>query len=354
MPMTGGSRGSFEAPELPDRVQRLLSALVCEYIEHGEPVSSQWLAGHAGYTVSSATVRNVLARLEEQGFVRQPHTSAGRVPTDRGYRRYVDSIMTLRRSARLALEVEARLRPAETVSDVLSRASHELSRVSHHVGFALATADAAGTLERIEFVPLEGGRILVVVVATGGEVVHKLITFDAEVTRDELVQSANYLTHEFAGLTLAEARARVIERMHAERALYDALLARSLRLASATLAAMPADNLVFVTGTPRLIDHALHEDALPTLRTLLEMIEEKDRLLRLLTAYMEEPGLMVVIGSEHPSPELQSVSLVAMTYADGPRTGAIGVIGPTRMRYSRAIAAVESVSHAMHRVLASD
>jgi heat-inducible transcriptional repressor len=353
MPMTGGSRGSLDAPELPDRVQRLLSALVCEYIEHGEPVSSQWLAGHAGYTVSSATVRNVLARLEEQGFVRQPHTSAGRVPTDRGYRRYVDSIMTARRPVRLAVEVEARLRPAITVSDVLSRASHELSRVSHHVGFALASADA-GTLERIEFVPLEGSRILVVVVATGGEVVHKLITFDVPVTRDELIQSANYLSEEFSGLTLAEARAKVIERMHAERALYDALLARSLRLASATLAALPADNLVFVTGTPRLIDHALSEDALPTLRTLLGMIEEKDRLVRLLTAYMEGPGLMVVIGSEHPSPDLQSLSIVATAYADGPRTGAIGVIGPTRMRYSRAIAAVESVSHAMHRVLASD
>lgn len=353
MPMTGGSRGSFEAPELPDRVQRLLSALVCEYIEHGEPVSSQWLAGHAGYTVSSATVRNVLARLEEQGFVRQPHTSAGRVPTDRGYRRYVDSLVTTRRTGRLAAEVEARLRPAGTVSDVLSRASHELSRVSHHVGFVLSAGELS-RLERIEFVPLEASRILVIVVSAGGEVVHKLINFEAPVTRDELIQSANYLTQEFAGLTLAEARAQVIEQMHAERALYDALLARSLRLASATLATLPADNLVFVTGTPRLIDHALSEDALPTLRTLLEMIEEKDRLVRLLTAYMEGPGLMIVIGSEHPSPDLQSLSIVATTYTDGPRSGAIGVIGPTRMRYPRAIAAVESVSHAMHRVLGSD
>jgi heat-inducible transcriptional repressor len=353
MPMTGGTRGPFDAPELPERVQRLLSALVCEYIEHGEPVSSQWLAGHAGCAVSSATVRNVLARLEEQGFVRQPHTSAGRVPTDRGYRRYVDSIMGGRRSSRLMAEVEARLRPAVSVSDVLSLASHELSRVSNHVGFAVATAEA-GTLARIEFVPLEGARILVIVVSTTGEVVHKVISFDTAVTRDELVQSANYLTQEFSGLTLTEARAEVIARMQAERALYDALLARSLRLASATLAALPGDNLVFVVGTPTLIDHGLNEHALPTLRTLLAMIEEKDRLVRLLTAYMEESGLMVVIGSEHASPDLQSLSIVATTYADGPRTGAIGVIGPTRMRYSRAIAAVESVSHAMHRVLASD
>jgi heat-inducible transcriptional repressor len=236
---------------------------------------------------------------------------------------------------------------------VLSLASHELSRVSNHVGFALASAET-GTLARIEFVPLEGSRILVVVVSTNGDVVHKVITFDAAVTRDELIQSANYLTQEFSGLTLAAARSQVIERMQAERALYDELLARSLRLASATLAALPFGSLVFVTGTPTLIDDGLNEDALPTLRTLLAMIEEKDRLVRLLTAYMEAPGLMVVIGSEHTAPDLQSLSLVATTYVDGPRTGAIGVIGPTRMRYSRAIAAVESVSHAMQRVLASD
>jgi heat-inducible transcriptional repressor len=303
--------------------------------------------------VSSATVRNVLARLEEQGFVRQPHTSAGRVPTDRGYRSYVDSIMGARRPARFIADVEARLRPAGSVPDVLARASHELSRASRHVGFAWAIAED-GTLARIEFIPLEASRILVVVVSTGGGVVHKVITFEDAVTRDELIQSANYLTEKFSGLTLSEARARVIEQIDAERVLYDELLARSLRLASATLAALPSDNLIFVSGTPTLVDYGLSEEALPTLRTLLVMIEEKDRLVRLLTAYMEEPGLTVVIGSEHLSPDLQSVSLVATTYNDGPRTGTIGIIGPTRMRYSRAIAAVESVSHAMHRVLASD
>lgn len=354
MPTTGGSRLPFDTPDLPDRVQRLLSALVCEYIEHGEPVSSHWLAGHAGYAVSSATVRNVLARLEEQGFVRQPHTSAGRVPTDRGYRRYVDSIMGARRPARLSVEVEARLRPAQSVPDMLAIASHEVSRASQHVGFALSTSED-GTLARIEFVPLEGARLLVIVMSTGGGVVHKVIDFDDGVTRDELVQSANYLTEEFAGLTLSEARARVIERLNADRVRYDELLARSLRLASTTLDALPADDrLVFIAGAPTLVDYGLSEDALPMLRTLLAMIEEKDRLVRLLTAYMEDSGLTVVIGSEHVSVDLQSLSLVATTYAEGSRTRTIGIIGPTRMRYSRAIAAVESVSHAIHRVLASD
>ena len=146
----------YAAPELSDRVLRLLGALVREYIEHGEPVSSQWLAGHAGCAVSSATVRNVLARLEEQGFVKQPHTSAGRVPTDLGYRQYVDVLMQGRRPARRAPDVEARLRQGGSMPEVLAHASHELARQSQHVGFAWAPA-AERLLQRIEFVPLDAG-----------------------------------------------------------------------------------------------------------------------------------------------------------------------------------------------------
>ncbi|HEY8548560.1 MAG TPA: heat-inducible transcriptional repressor HrcA [Vicinamibacterales bacterium] len=351
--MPTGPRGSQPPPELPDRVQRLLSALVREYIEHGEPVSSQWLAGHAGYSISSATVRNVLARLEEQGYVRQPHTSAGRVPTDRGYRQYVEGLLSSRRpSARIPADVEARLRRANSVSDLLARASHELSRVTQHVGFAWSAA-AERTLERIEFVPLDGSRILVIVVSRGGEVSHKAITFEGSVSRDELIQAANYLSQEFGGLTISEIRRRVLEQMEAERAIYDELFARAIRLARSSLTELPAADHVFVSGTPTLIEHGLSEDALPTLRALLSMIEEKDRLVRLLTAYMEGPGLTIVIGTEHLMPDLQHLSLILTTCADGPTAGVVGILGPTRMRYSRAIAAVDTVSHAMTRVLAS-
>jgi heat-inducible transcriptional repressor len=347
--MPTGPRGTHGATELSDRVQRLLSALVREYIEHGEPVSSQWLAGHAGCAVSAATVRNVLARLEEQGFVRQPHTSAGRVPTDLGYRGYVNTLLSHRRPVRRpGSEVEARLRQAGSVPDVLEQASQELSRVSQHIGFAWAgTGDRL--LQRIDFVPLDGGRLLVIVVATNGEVLHKAIAFDDAATREQLMEAANYLTDQFAGLPVAEIRARVLQQMQAERQLYDALYARALQLARRTLEALPLEDRVFVAGMPTIVDVPLGDGAMPTLRALLAMIEEKDRLVRLLTAYMEEPGLTVVIGTEHLSPDLQQLSLVLTTCADG----IVGVLGPTRMRYSRAIAAVDSVSHAVSRVLAS-
>jgi len=357
MSTTGGTRGPTSAPELPERLQRLLSVLVREYIEHGEPVSSQWLAEHAGYPVSSATVRNILARLEELGFVRQPHTSAGRTPTDLGYRYYVDSLLQARRLARLSPEVEARLRRAGALSasDVFAHVSHELSRVSHHLGFALVPAREE-RLNRIDFVPIDGSRILVIVVASSGDITHKLIAYPEIVTREELIEAANYLSAEFAGLTLAEARSHVLGRMHQHRVLYDTLLARAMRLAGMTLDQMASDtdDNVFVSGMQTLLEDGVAEEGVPlaTLRAILSMIEEKHRLVRLLTAYIEQPGLTVVIGNEHTTPDLRSFSLVAATYTDGERTGTLGIIGPTRMRYSRAIAAVDSVSQAVSRILA--
>src|SRR6476659_6165084 len=152
--------------EATERQRRILARLVTEYIEQGEPVSSAWLAQHSDLGLSPATVRNILARLEDQGLVHQPHTSAGRVPTDAGYRLYVDGLLEGRKPRRPAPDVEARLRQAGSVGDLLENVSHELSRASHQVGFALATSSPAARLRHIEFVPLEGTRVLVIVVST--------------------------------------------------------------------------------------------------------------------------------------------------------------------------------------------
>src|SRR5688500_4735210 len=151
-------------PELTERDRRILGVLVQAYIDEGEPVSSLWLA-HRGFGVSSATLRNVLARLEDQGFVHQPHTSAGRVPTDLGYRAYVDQLLAERRSPRTAPHVEARLRRAGTVADLLSHVSQELSRASHQLGFAIAPPPESTILDHLDLVPLDGGKVLVVIVA---------------------------------------------------------------------------------------------------------------------------------------------------------------------------------------------
>lgn len=339
---------------LPDRSYRILALVVRTYIETGEPVSSLKLTSAGGLGLSSATVRHVLATLEEQGYVHQPHASSGRVPTDLGYRCYVDSLMQGRRSVRLA-RVRTRLLHG-TVDDVLSNASQELSRVCHHVGFALAPTGDGEHLHRIDFVPLGAQRVLVVVVNKGGQVAHKVIEFSETAGTSELQQAANYLNTEFSGLPLGEVRAAVLERLEEERTLYDALLSRALRLASSSLEDLAPQHTIFIQGASSLLDDVAEEHAggrvsLATLRALFGMIEEKHRLVRLLNEYIDGPGLMVVIGQEHTTPDLRHFSLVASTYSDGRGTGTVGIIGPTRMRYSKAIMAVDGMAQTLSRTL---
>src|SRR5687767_4506043 len=231
--------GSFE---LSDRPRRVLATLVREYIETGEPVPSQMLARKSGLGVSSATVRNELVQLEESGYVHQPHTSAGRVPTDRGYRVFVDLLLESRRPPRGSVDVEFRLRqhagPSPLLDDLLASVSHVVSRAARHVGFALMAGHGA-VLQRIEFVALGGSRVLVVVISEGNQVTQKVVDALEEVRPDDLVQAANYLNTEFAGLRLIDVREAVLARLKQERTLYDQLLARALRLARRSLDALP-------------------------------------------------------------------------------------------------------------------
>lgn len=336
-----------------ERSSRILAALVSEYISSGEPVPSSLLVRAGGLGVSSATVRSILARLEEEGYVQQPHTSAGRIPTDRGYRFYVDLLLEHTQSPRTASAVEARLRrdsASPLVDSLLSQASHVVSQASRHVGFALRPAHESAVFDRVEFIPISAARVLVVIVARGGHVVQKVIDIGQPLTADDLRQAANYLNSEFTGLPLNRAREAVLERMNEERMLYDALMARAMNLASSTFNDLPDDHVLYVDGAASLLGEK-QGLTLSTMHALLMMIEEKQRLVRLLNEYIDGAGLTVVIGAEHLEPSLRPFSLVAATYQDDTGTGTIGIIGPTRMRYSRAIAVVHGAAEAVSRVL---
>lgn len=336
-----------------DRSKRVLAALVREYIASGEPVASSLLVTAAGLGVSSATVRSILSRLEEEGFVQQPHTSAGRIPTDRGYRFYVDLLLDSKRPNRSAEAVEARLRresPGRLLDSLLPQVSHMLSQASRGVGFAIRPAHEAAVFDRVEFVPLSATRVLVVIVASGGHVIQKVIEIGEPLGSDELRQAANYLNEEFSGLPLHRAREAVLERIVAEQSLYNALRARALRLASSSFSDLPDDRPMYVEGASSLLDDATGL-TVQTLQALLLMIDEKQKLLELLNEYIDGPGLTVVIGAEHLDPNLRPFSLVLSTYDDGSGIGTVGVIGPTRMHYSRAIAAVDGAAQAVSRVL---
>jgi heat-inducible transcriptional repressor len=342
-----------QVPDLNPRAGRVLSALVCEYIASGEPVASSLLVTAAGLGVSSATVRNILARLEEEGYVQQPHTSAGRIPTDRGYRFYVDLLLETKRPRRAATAVEARLRrdsPDRLLDSVLPNISHVLSQASRTIGFASRSAHAAAVFDRVEFVPLSNTRILVIIVARGGHVIQKVVDVAEQLEADDLRQAANYLNSEFSGMPLHRAREAVFERITEERLLYDALRARAMRLATTTFADLPDGRTIYVEGASSLLDDASGL-TLATLQTLLEMIDEKQKLLQILDEYIDGHGLSVIIGAEHLDPSLRPFSLILSTYEDGSGIGMVGVIGPTRMRYPRAIAVVDGAAQAVSRVL---
>jgi heat-inducible transcriptional repressor len=336
-----------------DRSKRVLAALVREYIASGEPVASSLLVTAAGLGVSSATVRSILSRLEEEGYVQQPHTSAGRIPTDRGYRFYVDLLLDAKRPNRSATAVEARLRresPDCLLHSLLPQVSHMLSQASKSVGFAIRPAHEAAVFDRVEFVPLSSTRVLVVIVARGGHVIQKVIEIGEPLEAFDLRQAANILNAEFSGLPLHRARQAVLERIHQERSLYDALRARAMRLGTSTFSELPDDRTMYVEGASSLLDDTTGLNV-QMLQALLQMIEEKQKLLGLLNEYIDGPGLTVVIGAEHLNANLRPFSLVLSTYDDGSGIGTVGVIGPTRMRYSRAIAAVDGAAQAVARVL---
>jgi heat-inducible transcriptional repressor len=238
------------------------------------------------------------------------------------------------------------------VEDLLSHATQEMSRAAHQVGFAVGPSQDV-TFEHLDFVRLDSRKVLVVLVSTGGHITHKVVEPAEQYSTAELHEAARYLNSEFRGRTLEDVRQAVLDRLQEERTLYDQLMARALRLASASFETLDPQPSIFIQGTSLLLDMSAVEDpetTLAAMRTLVRMMEEKARLLKLIEACVDGRGLRVVIGSEHGDPDLQHFSVVATMYSDGRRTGAVGIIGPTRMRYSRSINAVDSLSRAITRV----
>jgi heat-inducible transcriptional repressor len=235
---------------------------------------------------------------------------------------------------------------------VISHASHEVSRAAHQVAFAMIPA-AEAAFEHLDFVRLEGGKILVVLISAAGNITHKVVELGESYSDAELQQAANYLNSEFRGRALMQVRQAVLARLREERILYDELAARALRLASQTFEGLEQQPSVFIQGTSLLFETAAGDDpetTIATMRSLVRMIEEKSRLVQLIDACMDGGALTVIIGSEHQDPDLQHFSVVTSTYTDGTRRGAIGIIGPRRMRYSRAINVVDSLSRTINKV----
>ena len=328
------------------RARHLLRTLIGRYIRDGEPVGSQTLARHAGLDISPATIRNILADLEEAGLLSSPHTSAGRIPTAQGYRLFVDSLLQTRPLPEAEL---ARLRqelPAGVGTQaLLGSASELLSAMTHFVGVVSAPRREQFAFRHIDFVPLDARRVLAILVFADNDVQNRIIQTRRAYDAGELERIANYLNHHCAGRPLADIRATLLRDLQGARTEMEALLAHTIELAEQAL--VPASDDMVLAGQTRLMGVQELAD-LDRLRELFDAFARKREILQLLERTMRAPGVRIFIGEETGLAPLEGVSLVTAPYvARGQVLGVVGVIGPTRMAYDRVIPVVTAAADAL-------
>jgi heat-inducible transcriptional repressor len=314
--------------------------VVSEYLATGEAVGSHTVTRRYGLDVSAATVRTVMGDLEEVGLLRHTHTSGGRLPTERGLRYYVDTLLRVRNlTSNEKDEIRVRLAPAGgDVPEVMQRTSRMLRELSHLTVVVQAPRPESDVVEHLEFVQLRDGQLLAVMAAASGQIQNKLVPIDFTLTPGDLDRINNFLNGLFSGLTLDQVRAKLMNEIANDKATHDQLLARALRLAQLAVPNDPEAE-VLVDGQSNLLSGKAD---LERAKLLLRTLEEKDLLVRLLERTLSAPGICVFIGAEANLADLTDVSVVAAPYvADGRALGTIGVIGPSRMNYSRVIPLVD-------------
>ncbi|HSS38947.1 MAG TPA: heat-inducible transcriptional repressor HrcA [Polyangia bacterium] len=322
------------------RAKKILHAVVSEYLATGEAVGSQTVTRRYGLDVSAATVRTVMGELEEVGFLRHAHTSGGRLPTERGLRYYVDMLLRVRSlTAGEKDDIRERLAPATgDVPEVMQRTTRMLRELSHLTVVVQAPRPDSDVVQHLEFVQMRDGQLLAVIAAASGQIQNKLIPADAVISPGDLDRINNFLNGLVSGLTLEQVRARLLEEIAKERTTHDQMVAHALRLATAAVPADPTPD-VLVDGQSNLL---AGKADLERAKLLLRTLEEKDLVVRLLERTLSAPGICVFIGAEANLADLTDVSVVAAPYvADGRPLGTVGVIGPSRMNYSRVIPLVD-------------
>ena len=340
------SRMSFQPASLDPRARHLLRTLIARYIRDGEPVGSQTLARNAGLDVSAATIRNILGDLEDIGLLTSPHTSAGRIPTAQGYRMFVDSLVQMQplgdgEVARLRAELPAGV----GTQALLGNASELLSAMTHFVGVVSAPKREQFAFRHIDFVPLDGRRVLAILVFADNGVQNRVIEPRRAYDPSELERVANFLNTNFAGRPLSEIRATLLHDLRNAQAEMEGLLAHTVELAEHAF--IPAGDDMVLTGQTRLIGVQDLSD-LDRLRELFETFARKREILQLLERTLQAPGVRIFIGEETGLAPLDGVSVVTAPYmAGGQVLGVLGVIGPTRMAYERVIPVVQAAADAL-------
>jgi heat-inducible transcriptional repressor len=335
---------------LDPRAQTLLKTLIERYIVEGQPVGSRTLSKYSGLELSPATIRNVMADLEEMGFIASPHTSAGRVPTPRGYRLFVDTLLTVQPlDPRRVSELKGALLP-DVPQRVLNQASQMISELTHFAGVVVAPRRQAPRIRQIEFLALTETRILLIIVTAEGEVQNRILLTQRPYSPSELVEAANYLTQHFAGFDFIQIRQRLQDELKQLRSDMTELM--SAAVDAGTEATTDAKAQYVISGERNLLDSEDLSTNMGRLRQLFDLFEQRTGLMQLLDLSTRADGVQVFIGGESGIAPLDECSVVAAPYeVDGQVLGTIGVIGPTRMAYERVIPIVDITARLLSSAL---
>ncbi len=351
---------SMSVQTLPNRKKEVLREVVNTFIETAEPVGSRTVSGKTSHPMSPSTIRNIMSDLSDMGYLTQPHVSAGRLPTDLGYRVFVDDLMgthLVTEGERETIHSGYGIRSAQ-LEQVLSQVSRVLSDLTNQAGVILLPSAEKLQFRHIEFIRMAVRKVLVVIVAESGLVQHRIVQIDEDIQREELERISWFLNEEFAGLSLREIRKRVLQQMNRERAQSDDLY-RQARMLS--LHAFPEEesgvdeDSVFVEGSSRVYSQPDFAEDTEKLKNLYRAFEEKEKLIHLLDQCMESESLCILIGTESQIAGMEECSIVAQNYyMDSRSLGTIGLIGPKRMDYPRVVSLVDLAADSVSRFISSE
>lgn len=327
---------------MDDRSRALLKTLIERYIEEGQPIGSRTLSRFSGLDLSAATIRNVMADLEDMGFVTSPHTSAGRIPTPRGYRLFVDTMLTMQPlEAVAARDLEQHLLP-DSPQRVINSAAEILSSLTHFAGVVM-TPKRAQVFKHIEFLRLGEGKILLIVVTPEGDVQNRILPTNQDYSPSQLVEAGNYINSQFSGRGFDEVRSRLKADLDNLRSDISGLMTLALD-SSSTIGDMGYGGMV-LSGERRLLNVGDLSSNLDKLRKMFDMLEQKSVLMQLLDVSSHADGIQIFIGGESDLLPYEDLAIISAPYSvDGTIVGTLGVIGPTRMAYDRVIPIVDITS----------
>jgi len=339
---------------LPERNKNILAEIINNFVLYGDPVGSAKIARMTNLGLSPASIRNVMSSLEEMGYLSHPYTSAGRVPTDKAYRYYVDSLLTVRGlSPGERKEIENKFASPLALPDALHESSKLLSSLCNQMSIVMMPTFSNIIFKRIEFIRMGKKRLLAILVSKTGLVINKAFDIESDIAESDLEQVNNYLNSILSGLSIGEVKKKIVEEMRQERALYNQLLTKALALGAEFIKDQPQGE-VHVEGTANIFNQPEFSDV-ERMKRIFNTFEEKSILLDILDRALKSEDLNVWIGDENGLAALSGLSLITSSYGtNGRKLGCIGVLGPTRMDYSRLIPIVSYTAERLSNIIMED